>query len=116
MFVGPDVNKAKLQLEPLRSECDPTSKASNSNDNNAAGKDRRASSVAPSRPPSPSSSFSSSPSTSSSATAATYSATNVDLKSFLRSLVYRANFLVEENLNLLVEADDILDDERALFR
>lgn len=40
----------------------------------------------------------------------------VDLKSFLRSLVYKANFLVEENLNLLVEADDILDDERALFR
>ncbi len=30
--------------------------------------------------------------------------------------MYRANFLVEENLNLLVEADDIGEDERALFR
>ncbi len=41
---------------------------------------------------------------------------SMDLKPFLRDLVYRANFLVEENLNLLVEADDILEDERALFR
>ena len=38
------------------------------------------------------------------------------LKPFLRNLVYKANFLVEENLNLLVEADDILEDERSLFR
>ena len=39
-----------------------------------------------------------------------------DLKCLLNHLVREANFLVEENLNILVQDDDITEDEKNLFR
>ncbi len=40
----------------------------------------------------------------------------IDIKTFLSNLIRNANFLVEENLNVLVEADDITEREKNLFR
>ena len=39
-----------------------------------------------------------------------------DLKNMLSSLVHEANFLVEDNLCLLMEEDDITEGERNLFK
>ncbi|TRY74892.1 hypothetical protein TCAL_04515 [Tigriopus californicus] len=40
----------------------------------------------------------------------------LDMKTALSNLVHEASFLVEENLNLLVEADDVTPDEKNLFK
>lgn len=40
----------------------------------------------------------------------------VNMKTALSNLVHEASFLVEENLNLLVEAEDVTEDEKNLFK
>ena len=45
-----------------------------------------------------------------------FDSTTDDMKLFLNKLIEKGNFLVEENLNVLVEADDITEREKNLFR